>query len=277
MIQLVRPTLSLAFASLLSFTAAAQDATELVRGLNGRHAEKVASQLADMGKDALAAIKEGLTSKKWPIRYWAAYAMAYSKAAKEGGGIEALRPLLADRMKRVGLRAAMALFRLGDKGGLELAKEEAKSRKAHRRAEAFAALASSGDAELVPQLKDALNDRHPKVRYWALLGLRDLAGPGALPLGLQYAKDRNAEVQTAAMEILSAQGKGDAVVEKALIALLAAKAAPVRQQAAAVLARIGTKGALAALRKVRDGDRSGDVRSVAEAAVVEIMKRIKNG
>ena len=288
MMPFVRSAASLAFVAVFAVHAAAhaqdaaagavaEEAQQLVRQLNGRHAEKAASRLADLGKDALAALKEALASKKWQVRYWAAYALAYSKAAKEGGGIEALKPLLGDKKRRVGLRAAMALFRLGDKSGLSFAKQESGSDKKDRRAEAFAALASSGDVELVPQLKGALSDRHPKVRYWALLGLRDLAGADALSLGLQYAKDRSPDVQTAAMEILSAQGKGKPEVERVLIGLLASKAASVRQQSASVLARIGTKAALGALRKVRDGDRSGDVRSVAEAAVVEIMKRLKNG
>lgn len=282
MIRFARVLLAPALVLALSLPALAEDAapgaeeaTRLVKQLAGRRAEKVASQLADMGKDALQAIKEGLQHRKWQIRYWAAYALAYSKAAKDGGGVEALKPLLDDKDQRVQLRGAMALARLGDKSGLDKAREAVKSRKAHIRAEALAALASSGDAEVVPTLKDALSDSNAKVRYWALLGLRDLGGAEALPTGLRFVKDKNAEVQTAALEILGAQGKGDPKVEDAVLALLSSKAALVRQQAASVLARLGSKKSLPQLRKVRDGDRSSEVKSVAEAAVVEISKRLK--
>ena len=266
--------LLIAAASLaLAVPAAADDNARLVRKLATRNAEKIASQLADQGKEALPAIKDGLAHRNWKIRYWAAYAMAYSKAAKDSGGVEALRPLLQDKRRRVQLRAAMAMAHLGDKSGLEKAKAHAKSGKAHLRAEAMAALAASGDAEVVPLFKEALNDGNAKVRYWALLGLRDLGGEGALELGFKYAKDRNAEVQTAALEIVGAHGKGKPETQEVLIGLLASRAALVRQQACSVLARIGTTKAIVALRKVRDKDRNQAVRDVADAAVVEILKR----
>lgn len=274
MIRTLSPLFAaVAFCAFFSTARAGDEYARLVRKLASRTAEKVASQLADAGKEALAALKDGLAHRNWKIRYWAAYAMAYSKAAKDGGGVDALKPLLQDKRRRVQLRAAMALARLGDKSGLALAKERAKSSKAHLRAEALAALAASGDAEVVPLLKEALADSNAKVRYWALLGLRDLGGEAALETGFKFAKDRNAEVQTAALEIIAAHGKGKPETQEVLIGLLSSRAAIVRQQAASVLARIGTKKAVVALRKVRDKDKNAAVRDVADAAVVEILKR----
>lgn len=256
---------------------AAGDTARLVKQLATRKAERAASQLADMGKDALDALKEALAHRKWQIRYWAAYALAYNKAAKEGGAVDALKPVLADGKRRVGLRAAMALIRLGERSVLPFARGEAKSPKAHRRAEAVAALAVSGDASVVPALVEAVGDSHGKVRYWALIGLAELGGKDALAHGLKHARDRNPEVQTGAIEVLGAHGKESGEVEDLLVELLKGRSPLVRERAAAVLSRIGTKRSLGALRKARDKDRSAAVRSMADAAVVEIMKRIKKG
>jgi HEAT repeat protein len=275
--HLSRCSMILALLSLAS-TPAWADARlvkKLVRDLRGRSAEKAASKLADLGKESLEALVAAVKNRSWKVRYWAAYALGYSKAAKEGGGVDALKPLLQDRDLRVGLRAAMALGKLGDKGGVELARGHLKSAKGEVRAEALAALAASGDAEVVPQLKEALGDSHPKVRYWALLGLRDLAGKEALAIGIKHVGDPNPEVRMAAMEVLGAAGADNEEAEAALLKMLSAREAPVRQYAASVLARVGGKKALGPLRKARESDKAGFVRDTADAAVVEITKRLK--
>lgn len=265
----------LALAVPANATASSREVGKLIRQLKTARAEKAASRLADMGKDALDGLLAALQNKHWKVRYWAAYALAYSKASKDGGALEALKALLSDRKQRVRLRAAMALAKLGDKSGLDLAREHAGGEKAHLRAEAVAALAASGDAAVVPQLKKALEDSADKVRYWALIGLRDLAGAEALALGLKHLSDRSDEVKMAAMEVLGSAGKDSAEAEDSLLKLLSARKAAVRQYAASVLARIGGKRSLSALRKVREGDRASFVRDTADAAVVEIMKRLK--
>lgn len=247
----------------------------LIRQLQTRKAEKAASQLADLGKESMEALLEALRSRSWKVRYWAAYAIAYNKSARDGGAVEALKRLLQDRKKRVRLRAAMALARLGDKSGLAVAQDFLKHRKAHLRAEAVAALGASGDVQVVPRLKEALGDSSGKVRYWALIGLRDLVPSEALALGLKYISDEDADVKMAAMELLGAGGADNAEAEDALIRLLSHRKPRVRQYAVSVLARIGGKRSLGPLRKVRDSDRKAFVRDTADAAVVEVTKRMK--
>jgi HEAT repeat protein len=277
MIRLVRLWLPIAVMGLsLPAQAASSQVKKLLRELKGRKAEKAASQLADLGAEALPATFTALKNKNWKIRYWAAYAVAYSKAAKESGGVEALKPLLEDRNPLVALRGAMALAKLGDKSGLALAKENLKSGKAELRAEALAALAAGGDAEVVPQLKEALQDSSPKVRFWALLGLRDLAGKEAVEIAMKYLSDSDGEVKRAALDVLGSGGAGNPEVEGALIKLLVGGEATTRQAVAAVLARVGSKKALAPLRKLRETDRAAFVRDTADAAVVEITKRLKS-
>lgn len=278
MFRAVRPLILMAVTLGLVLPALADTAQvkALLRQLKGGKAEKAASQLADLGKEALEELLLALRNKNWKIRYWAAYALAYSKAAKEGGGVDALKPMLEDRDARVRLRAAMALAKLGDKSGLPLARENRRHRRAEVRAEALAALAASGDPEVVPQLKEGLEDSSPKVRYWALIGLRDLAGAEALALGLKHLSDRSAEVKMAAMEVLGSAGKGNPEAEAAAIKVLGDKRGQVRQYAASVLARIGGKKAIVALRKLRDTDRAEFVRDTADAAVVEITKRLNS-
>lgn len=246
----------------------------LIGKLRGRRAERVASQLADLGKDAHEGLLGALKNRRWKIRYWAAYALAYSKGAKESGAVEALRKLLEDRKRRVRLRAAMALAHLGDKTGLEVARKYLDHRRARLRAEAVAALAVSKSRDVVGALRKALSDRSANVRYWALIGLRDHASvEDALSMGLKYLKDRSRKVKTAAMEVLSQAGVGHPEAEKALLGQLKSRHWRIRRYAASVLARIGTRRSLSALRHARDGDRDRDVRATADAAVVEILKR----
>ena len=95
---------------------------KLIRGLRGRKAARVASQLADLGKKAHEGLVDALANRRWKVRYWAAYALAYSKGAKDAGAPAALRKLLEDRKPRVRIRAAMALARLGDPSALEVAR-----------------------------------------------------------------------------------------------------------------------------------------------------------
>jgi HEAT repeat protein len=276
MIRFVRSLAILHAIALFSPSVEAATARRLIRQLAGRKAEKAASQLADLGKEALEPLLKALQHRSWKIRYWAAYALAYNKEARDGGAIEALKALFSDRKLRVRLRAAMALAKLGDKSGLDLAREHLKSPRGYLRAEAVAALAASADAAVVPALKESLKDTEPRVRYWALIGLRDLAGAEALPLGLQYLNDPSEEVKMAAMEVLGSAGKDSAEAEAALLKLLDARRASVRQYAVSVLARIAGKNALGPLRKVRDSDRNPDVRATADAAVVEVSRRLKS-
>jgi HEAT repeat protein len=278
MFPAVRPLILMAVTLGLVLPAAADTAQvkKLLRQLQGGKAEKAASQLADLGQEALQELLPALRNKNWKVRYWAAYAVAYSKAAKEGGGVEALKPLLEDRDLRVRLRAAMALAKLGDKRGLPLARESRRHRRAEIRAEALAALAATADPQVKPLLQEGLEDSSPKVRYWALIGLRDLAGEEALAVGLKHLLDPSAEVKMAAMEVLGSAGKGRPDAEAALIRVLADKRGQVRQYAASVLARIGARKAIAALRKLRDSDRAAYVRDTADAAVVEITRRLNS-
>lgn len=139
------------------------------------------------------------------------------------------------------------------------------------RSDAVVKLGMLGDAEAVPTLIEALNDREWRVRTAAARALERLTDTRAVFPLCRLLDDPKAEVRCAAIQSLDTLGDPQ-VTASLIIALEREQDSEARRLIARALGNIGDDRALRPLQRL-NGDRHWAVRREASAATHRLFKR----